>query len=418
MSKKRVHIICVGTELLLGKVNTHVSYMGPELLSLGYTIDLEQTVSDEPKLMEQAFRYSFAQADVILCAGGLGPTFDDITRDVWSKILKRPLLLNPSLVEDIEKKFSKRGIPMPPQNKRQAYVLKTGKVLPNSFGTAPGQLIQIKNKTVILLPGPTRELVPIFKHFVLPVLKKLNPHKVIKQQVFQVMGVPESKIDQLVRPVVDQYLTLNGCVITHGILASQGIVSVKFLVEGSSSSQVNQVIKVVSHEIKKRIGSFIFTNETEPLEKIIFNKLLKARKTLAVAESCTGGLLSKLLTDIPGSSKIFLEGLVTYQNASKVRHLGVNPSTLKKFGAVSDECAREMVLGVKNKSKATHALSITGIAGPQGGTKEKPVGLIYVGYAGPKNVEVKQFQLTGDRFQIRQKSCYQALLLLLQQLEA
>jgi nicotinamide-nucleotide amidase len=408
-SRPRIDIVCIGTELLTGKVNTHTAALGEILASIGLSLSREQTVGDDRALMERVFRETLRDADVIFSCGGLGPTFDDITREAWSSVLKRPLKLNAELVRDIEKKFKARGLQMPPMNKRQAQVLQGAEVIPNLNGTAPGQYLSVGKKILILLPGPTRELFPMIENFVVPRLRSIYTSSFLVNKSFLSVGIPESQIDQAVRPLVKKYQTLENCRITHGILASQSIVTVKLTVEGKKERDVQQVVERLSKEFRKCIGGSLFGEDRDTLPAVIGELLRAKNKKLAVAESCTGGLIAKLLTDEPGSSDYFVEGVITYANASKQKRLGVASSTLLKNGAVSEEVAREMAKGLKKSTRVDYTLSVTGIAGPAGGSPAKPVGLVYIGCSGPRGTSVKKFQFSGDREWIRHRAALMAL---------
>lgn len=416
MSSPRIEIICVGTELLTGKVNTHAAYFGRKLGEIGFSIAREHTVGDDEGTMSELFSEAFRRADIVLCAGGLGPTFDDITRDVWSKVLRRPLSENPALVRDIEKKFRSRGFPMPPTNRRQAHVLKGAEPITNPNGTAPGQFLKAGKKILALLPGPTREMVPMFEKDIVPRLRRGYSKTHLKTKIYLIVGAPESHIDQLIRPFVERFGTFEGCRITHGILASQSVVSVKFTVEGRSKSIVQRVVRTLSREAGLLLKPYVFGEDEATLEGVIGNLLRGRRQTVACAESCSGGLIAKMLTDQSGSSDFFVEGVVSYRNDSKRRRLGVKKATLAKEGAVSHEVAKQMAEGLRRAAKTTYALSVTGIAGPTGGSKQKPVGLVYIGCAGPKRTLVKEFHFSGERAWIRHRSAMMALDLLRREL--
>lgn len=415
-SSPRIEVVCIGTELLTGKVNTHTSFLGEQLASIGLALTREQTVGDDRAVMEESFRAIASEADIIFSCGGLGPTFDDITREAWSSVLKRPLQFHPELVREIEQKFKLRGLLMPPHNKRQGQVIKGAEIIPNNNGTAPGQWLIFGKKILILLPGPGRELFPMVEEFVLPRLRARFSSNFLINKSFHSVGVPESQIDHAIRPLVDRYQNFKGCKVTHGILASQSIITVKFTVEGSKQRQVEQAADFLSKQFKKKIGSTLFGEDRDTLPIVIGRKLRSQKKTVAVAESCTGGLLAKMLTDQAGSSEYFLEGVVTYANSSKQNRLGVSAASLKKYGAVSEQVAKEMAAGLKKKCGADYTVSVTGIAGPSGGSADKPVGLVYIGCATPKSVVVKKFMFNGDREWIRHRSALMALDLLRKQL--
>lgn len=411
-----VELICTGTELLTGKINTHTAYVGEKLASIGLTLAADHTVGDDAVMMEKIFTAAFKRSDVIFSAGGLGPTFDDLTREVWARVIKRPLEFQKALLSDIRDKFKQRGIFMPPENRRQAYVLKGAQVLTNDYGTAPGQWIEINGKIVILLPGPARELMPMLENDVFPRLTGLFPDFHTALRKFHMVGVPESVIDQRVRPLVKRFTRLEGCVITHGILASQSIITVKFRVDGPTPVAVSEVATFLEKKFRRVLGSDLFGEEGQSLESVIGAELKQRELTVAVAESCTGGLIAKMLTDQPGASAYFKEGMVTYTNDSKMKRLGVHKETLQKNGAVSKQTASEMARGLRFRAGVTYALSVTGIAGPDGATPQKPVGLVYIGCAGPKRTIVKEFKFQGERKWIRHRAALMALELLRKEL--
>jgi len=376
------------------------------------TIAREHTVGDNKELMKETFREAVRRSDIVVSAGGLGPTFDDLTRETWSIVLKKPLLFRKRIVDEIREKFRSRGIKMPPQNRKQGYLLKGASLLPNHFGTAPGQYLHLGKKVLILLPGPKRELFPMVENDVLPRLALTFPPHVVKEKMFHIVGVPESKIDQSIRPLVARVRKKNGCHIAHGILASEAVITVKFTVTGKNRDIVEETSQWLEIQYKKRVGRYIYGEDDQKLEDVVGQLLFKNRKTLSLAESCTGGLISKLITDVSGSSHYFLEGITTYSNLSKIKNLGVKATTIKKFGAVSAQTAKEMVLGVKKKSKSDYAIAVTGIAGPNGGTDAKSSGLVYIGFVGPKKKFVNKYQFQGNRAWVRQRSALMALELL------
>jgi nicotinamide-nucleotide amidase len=307
---------------------------------------------------------------------------------------------------------------MPPRNRRQAMVLKGAEVVPNALGTAPGQMIRIGKKLVVLLPGPARELMPMVESAVFPRLKEIFPGHYSIQKTFLIFGVPESRIDEIIRPWVARRNRLNGCRVIHGILASQLIITVKFTVEGKNPADVQAASRQLSSEIKKLLGDTIYGEGKDTLESVVGARLRSRKLTVAVAESCTGGLISRLLTEPAGASDYFIEGAVTYSNASKMKRLGVRAETLRKFGAVSQQAAREMAQGMKRSAPSDYALSVTGIAGPTGASPGKPVGLVFIGLAGPKGTAVRKFIFKGDRSAIRYRTALVAIDLLRKELLA
>ncbi|MCB4755897.1 MAG: competence/damage-inducible protein A [Elusimicrobia bacterium] len=416
MTRPRIELICVGTELLTGKVNTHTSAIGQRLGEIGLTLAQGRTVGDGPELMEEVFSESLQRSDVVISAGGLGPTFDDLSRDVWSKVTRRPLTFHPGLLEAIKERFRQRKIKMPPQNRRQAFLLNRADEIPNEFGTAPGQFVMVGRKLVILLPGPSRELFPMLDQYVMPRLQQLYSRQYSVHKSFHVFGLPESEVDRMIRPIVTNILKVKGCSITHSILASQLIITVRYRVDGASPATVFEAANFLEKKIRTKLGQRIYGKNGDTLEGVVGSLLRSKRKSLAVAESCTGGLVAKLITDQPGASDYFYEGVVSYSNRSKLTRLGVKSETLQRFGAVSEKVAREMAAGLKRRVGVDYALSVTGIAGPTGATPQKPIGLIYIGLAGVQRTVVKKFYFTGDRSWIRQRAALTALDLLRKEL--
>jgi nicotinamide-nucleotide amidase len=258
----------------------------------------------------------------------------------------------------------------------------------------------------------------MLEDYVLPHLRSQHSSLFIVQKNFLSVGIPESKIDEMIRPLVDRYKKVSGCRVIHGILASQSIITVKFSVEGKNQEQVAKAASLLSKKFKTRLGSVIFGEDEDTLSRVVGRLLRERKQTVAVAESCTGGLIAKLLTDEPGSSDYFIEAVVTYANKSKQDRLGVKKDSLDRYGAVSEEVAKEMALGLKRRADVDYALSTTGVAGPTGGSVEKPVGLVYIGCSGPKRTVVKKFHFSGDREWIRHRAALMALDLLRKELLA
>lgn len=413
MKKPRLEVVCVGSELLAGRVNTHAAALGVALADIGLVIAREHTVPDDRALMRETFREVLKRADIIISCGGLGPTFDDFTREMWSEATRRPMAEDAALVKDIRQKFASRGIAMPPANVNQAMVLRGARPIRNPNGTAPGQLLRLGRKTLIILPGPTRELFPMFKADALPYLRAHYRNLHSRLKTFLIAGVPESKVDQIIRPLVEKYERLKGCDIIHGILASQSLITVKLRVEGKSPAAVNAALRQVAGEFRKVLKPMAVGEDEDQMENIVGALLTDRHETVALAESCTGGLISKMITDRAGSSAYFPEGAITYANEAKTR-IGVPRRLIERYGAVSEEVALAMAESIRRHAGTTYGLSVTGVAGPDGGTPDKPVGLVYVGCASPEGAVAKKFNLRGDRGWIRQRSAVLALDLLRQ----
>jgi nicotinamide-nucleotide amidase len=409
----RCILVCVGSELLRGKINTHASYISRKLTSVGLALNEENTVSDALAEITEAIRRALQHFHVVIVSGGLGPTFDDLTREAASDATGRPLILSEALFKGIEAKFRRARYPMPKANQRQAFVLECADVIPNGVGTAPGQWLSVgTNQALILLPGPPNELYPMFESFVLPRLKRLPVSRAHLESHLHFVNVPESVVDDKVRPIIERHSGVD-----FTILAHLGLVDLDVFVSGDSAAAAEKTLHKITRALITAVGKPFYGCDADyPLEKVVGEKLHRKRQTLAVAESCTGGLLAKTLTDVAGSSDYFLQGVVTYANGAKVRELGVEKETLHKYGAVSFEVAAAMARGVRLRTGATWGISVTGIAGPGGGTAKKPVGLVYVGISTSKATIAQEFHFSGDRDAIRKRSVLAALDILRQRL--
>lgn len=375
----RIELITTGSELLLGfTANSHVNYLARQLGDIGLRLNRHTTVGDQRVEIRGAVAEALERSEVILITGGLGPTSDDFTRDVVAELLDRPLVRDEGMATTITERFRKRSIRMPESVLVQSLVPTGAQVLPNANGTAPGLALDHAGKLIVLLPGPPRELKPMFEQYVLPVLQKnFTPPDRPVCRVFKVVGLAESLVEERIGKLPG---------IELGFCAKMGEVEVRII--GSD-------IAGAERQIRAALGEHIFGTGEDRLEEIVIQKLTAAGKTLATAESCTGGLIANRLTNVSGSSAVFINGFVTYSNESKVRLLGVREETLAKHGAVSEEVCREMAEGARRH--ADFALATTGIAGPTGGTPEKPVGLVYIGLATPARTEVKRQMLMFDR---------------------
>ena len=376
----RIELITTGSELLLGfTLNSHVNYIARKLDEVGLRLDRQTTVGDNRSEMRSAVAEALTRSEVILLTGGLGPTSDDFTRDIVAELLGLQLVRDETIASAITERFRTRGVRMPDSVLTQALVPTGAQVLPNANGTAPGLAIEHDGKLVVLLPGPPRELKPMFEQYVLPVLEKnFAPRDRHTCRVFKVVGLAESLVEEKVAPA------LAGLDIELGYCAKMGEVEVRVIAAS---------IEEAERRIRAALGDHIFGTDEDRLEEVVV-KLL-AGKTLATAESCTGGLIANRLTNVSGASEVFRTGYVTYSNESKVRLLGVREDTLAKHGAVSEEVCREMAEGARRHTD--FALATTGIAGPTGGTPEKPVGLIYIGLATPTDIKIRRHLLAFDR---------------------
>lgn len=411
-----IELICSGSELLTGKLNTHASFIGDKLNDLGVNLSLITTVADRKNEFAQVLGDAVKRSAVIIVTGGLGPTFDDITVETVSEILNVKTYKDENVAKAIVQYFEKRGIDCPAaNNERQAQILEGAKVLENRFGTAPGQMLHFVynesenkkvRKTIFLLPGPPKEMCPMFEENVLPFMRSYQI-KMKRTLVLHICGMAESLVDEKIKPTID-YLSANDDV-EFAILAHQFLIDVKVSVSGENELTIDDTIKNINQEFVNVLGDNIYGYDEDTLEGVIQKMLIETKKTVSLAESCTGGLLSAKLTNTPGSSAVFKQSVVTYSNEAKIQMLGVKAETLEQFGAVSEETASEMLTGILNLSKADYAVSITGIAGPDGATKDKPVGLVYIGVSYKGNNEVNKFKFLGTRSDIRARAVNVAL---------
>jgi len=370
-SVTRIEILNTGTELLFGSViNTHLSFLAQQLFPIGLRVERQSTIPDGDSIRE-AITESARRCEIILVTGGLGPTTDDMTREIVSELTGRPLRYDDSIFQKISERFRKRGIKMTDRTARQAYVPEGAAVLSNDHGTAPGLHIPARNGIphLFLLPGPPRELQPMFNTYVLPILRTLAGNNDLHAKIYRTTGLGESQVEKIVG---NQLLAIQG--LELGYCARMGEVDVRVI--GSEGA-----VDAAAQLIEEELGSYIVTTEEKDLEDVVVELLTANKETFAIAESCTGGLLASRIIDVPGASLVFLEGNVTYSNDAKMRTLGVSGELLSAVGAVSEEVARAMAEGALKRSGANYALSTTGIAGPDGGTDQKPVGTVFIGLA-------------------------------------
>ncbi|ODA41330.1 competence/damage-inducible protein A [Desulfosporosinus sp. BG] len=401
----KAEIVATGTELLLGEtLNTSAHYLTGKLSSLGIEVDYHTTVGDNLERLEQVLRQAIGRTDLLVTTGGLGPTVDDMTKELVAKVLDLKMELDASSLEQIKQFFGRRKAPMPSSNEKQAYFPKDSKILPNPIGTAPGAIIEKNGKTVIILPGPPFEMRPMFDNYVWPELQRIIEPQAerMKERVLKVFGMGESAIEE----VLGELMSLPD--ITMALLAKRAEMHIR-LVARSSATTSGEALDRVEGEIRRRLGDKVFGRDQETMIGIVGQTLINKHLTIATAESCTGGLLGAAFTQEPGSSEFYLGGVVSYSNSVKREILGVSEENLKQFGAVSEEVAKEMAEGVRSKIGSELAVSTTGIAGPDGGSDQKPVGLVYIGIATPEGVHAKKFQFYGERESVRQLTVQAAL---------
>lgn len=399
-------IISVGSEILLGQIiNTNSAYLARKLASEGIDIFYQSVVGDNQRRLSDAIKTALHRSDIIITTGGLGPTVDDITISAIADSLSLPLVFNKNVLHDIENHFNKKRIKMPIDNKRQANIPKGSFVILNPVGTAPASIVESGKRSIIALPGPPRELIPIFEHSIIPYLrKKCGVRSIIFTYTIRTTGMPESAVNKKIR----HWLKMAGD-ITVGIYASLGEVDIKITAKAKNKKEAVTKIANVRSRICTTLGDIVYGFDSETLESALGQILAKRRLTLAIAESCTGGLISDRITNVPGSSRYFRLGIITYSNDSKINELGVPSDLIKKCGAVSRETAQSMAKGLLKKAATDYAIAVTGIAGPAGGTKAKPAGLVYVALAGRRKSAVIERRFLGSRLDIKLQASTAAL---------
>lgn len=401
-------IIAIGSELLApDRSDTNSLWLTEQLNAIGIEVKLKTIVGDDDARLEEAIRDALRRSKVVITTGGLGPTEDDITRKVAARAMGRRLLLDDSLLEEIREKFKAFGRPMPERNSRQAMVIDGAVVLPNPNGSAPGLFIEHEGTAVALFPGPPREMKPMFENHVRERLASKAGNLKVVRRVLKVAGMGESAVDEKIAPVYTKYDNPQTT-----ILFNKSEIEVQLTASGRTQDDAEALLDTVSMQIEEQLGHSIFSFRGETIEEVVGLKLSLGGYTLAVAESCTGGLIAERLTDVAGSSKYFIEGVVAYSNDAKTRTLGVEPMLLLEHGAVSAPVAEAMAEGIRNRAGTDFGLSVTGIAGPGGGSDEKPVGLVYIALVDDVQTQHRKLMLPGDRGLIRWRASQAALDLL------
>ncbi len=401
-------LVFVGTEILLGNiVNTNGAYLAERLAMLGVDSYYQSVVGDNAERLMGVLKIAFERSDVVILSGGLGPTQDDITKETVASYFGKELQLDEGVKTEIAAYFEKRGRQMAENNIKQAMVPDGAKILHNANGTAPGILMEEGDKTAILLPGPPAELKAMFEEQVEPWLKA-RTGGMLYSAVVKVCGISESRVAE----ILDDMISASGAV-TVAPYAKTGEVHLRVTARGEDEKAAKKLVKPVVKEIKARLGSLVYTTHEEvTLEQAVVDLLLANKLTVTTVESCTGGLIAGRLINVPGVSEVFKAGLVTYSNKAKKRIVGVKKQTLQKHGAVSEETVYEMVKGAAFFSRADVAVAVSGIAGPDGGTAEKPVGLVYIGCYVCGEVTVKEYHFSGNREKVRQNTVTEALILM------
>lgn len=400
----KAEIIAVGTEILLGDiVNTNSAYLARELALLGIDVYHQSCVGDNEQRLIDTFSEGLKRSDIIITTGGLGPTSDDITKEVACKIFDQEIELDKKSLEKIEKFFRNLGIEMTENNKKQAYFPKNSIILENENGTAPGAILSKDKKIIIILPGPPKEMIPMFEYKVKPYLKSMNK-EVLISKTLKFFGIGESTLESKIIDIIKEQSNP-----TVAIYVSNMELRLRITAKAENEDKANESIIPIIKKVKDRVGEFVYAEDNISIEEVVSKMLVEKNLTIATAESCTGGLVSSTLINYPGISSVFMEGCVTYSNEAKINRLGVSKHTLTTYGAVSEETAREMAEGIAKNLNTNVAISTTGIAGPGGGTTDKPVGLVYIGVYINEKTTVKKYILQGNRQDIRLRATKNAL---------
>ena len=407
----KAELISIGTEILLGDiVNTNAQFLAKELATLGIDVYHQCVIGDNEERVLRAFKEAFDRCDIIITTGGLGPTQDDLTKELGAKYFNKKMILHEPSLEWIKKYLDIKDEEALEANKKQAYFPEGATILPNEKGTAPGAIISENNKTLIILPGPPKEMKSMFNNHVVKYLSDITG-EVIKSKTLRIFGIGESLMAKKINDIIQ-----NSTNPTVAPYAKDYEVTLRVTAKEKNEEKCEALINPKCEEIKSILGEYIYGEGETSLDTVVAELLYKKKLSISTAESCTGGMVAATLISYPGISDVFKEGAVTYSNEAKMKRLGVKEETLNNFGAVSEETAREMAEGISREAKTDIGISTTGIAGPGGGTEEKPVGLVYIGVCIKGNVIVEKFNFTGDREAVRKKATMNALNILRKEL--
>ena len=408
MPAMKAAIVAVGDELLApGRVETNSVFVTDRLALAGIPVGFRAVVRDDERALAALTASVLEGHELVFLTGGLGPTSDDLTRDAVARALGREMSIREDIVDSIRARFEKRGMTMPPVNRKQAMVLDGAEVLENRRGTAPGLWVPEGDKAVVLLPGPPAELQPMFNEHIVPRLAGFATETVYAVQKLWLSGLPESSVEEKIGAT---YRDVDNPSTT--ILAGGGRVEIRLTATGATLEAATATNERLASRLRELLGDAVFSEKEEPLEEVIGQLLMKLGWRVSVAESLTGGLIADRLTDVPGASAYFDEGVITYSNDAKTARVGVPSELFESVGAVSSEVASAMAVGAREQARADVALAVTGIAGPTGGSDDKPVGLVYVGLATADEVRVERFEFPGTRKQIKRWTSQAALNLL------
>jgi nicotinamide-nucleotide amidase len=398
----KAELITIGDEILLGKIiNTHVAYVGKKLSQIGVRLSTQTTVPDDREVLAETLTASLETSDVVITTGGLGPTKDDTTKSVLAEIFHTRLVKKQSVLDDLRDRY---GPDLSPVVQTQAEVPESASIIMNSVGTAPGFIFEEGDKMLVALPGPPNELRPMFEGVVIPKLEARRSGGLFMEKVLRTIGVRESDVEQRVGQRLEKIPGLS-----YGLMAHPYQVDIRLFCTCETKQEGESILAEGEKLVEEELGKAIFTRDDRSLEEVVGEMLREAKKKVAFAESCTGGLIAKRITDISGSSEYFEGAFISYSNNWKETLLGVRQETLVAHGAVSEETAIEMAENVRQKAGADLGLSVTGIAGPTGGTPEKPVGLVYMALSDGQKSVAKKFNFRGDREWVRYRSSQAAL---------
>lgn len=396
----RAEILAVGTELLMGQIaNTNAQYISSRLPDVGIGVYYHDVVGDNPERLKQCLVLALSRSDIVILTGGLGPTQDDLTKETVAEAVNRRLVLDQESLDKMTAFFTGLNRTMTHNNVKQAYLPEGSIIIRNKNGTAPGCIIEDGDKVIIMLPGPPSEMKPMFEDSVMPYFGDKSEFKLVSR-FLRIFGIGESAMEDMLIDLIDSQTNP-----TIAPYAKDGEVTLRITARYEKDSVEEDIITPVEDEIRRRLGDAVYSNDNMNLEEVAAKLLMKSGMTLALAESCTGGLIAARFTEIPGISAVFDRAMVTYSNRSKVEALGVKQETLDQYGAVSEQTAIEMAEGIRRVSSTDLGISVTGIAGPDGGTPEKPVGTVYIAMAHKNGIEAKKLELWGSRNRIRNVSC-------------
>lgn len=402
-----VEIVSTGTELLLGEIlDSNAQFLSTRLNELGFSVLYRTTVGDNHERMASVLKTALQRADIVITTGGLGPTQGDITKEVTAKIFDLPMVLDEASLEHINQFFAKRDICMPTSNKKQAEFALGAEIIPNNFGTAPGMSIKQADKMIINLPGPPAELQGIFEEQVVPYLfKNFGYQGIIYSKTLKMFGMGESSVANSLEKIISTQDNP-----TIAIYARNSDVLVRLTAKAQDEQHAQNLLEQTEQQVRACLGEFIYGVNAEELQAVVAQELLTKQQTISLAESCTGGLVTAMLTEIPGCSNFLKGSIVCYSNESKIRELQVEPISLQTHGAVSEQVAKQMAIGVRKLMQTDIGVGITGIAGPDGGSDLKPVGLVYVAIATENKVVCQRYIFTGSRNVVRHRVAKTALM--------